>query len=109
MTANDYFVRDRLTPKVKTATEIRQALKQSFEQGETLSFIGVTQAIEAMIVERQAAELNRPTGLYMSGAGLSTSLGLPDIGVMSLDQLVYAVEAIASVTNLPLLVDIDTG
>ena len=109
MTANDYFVRDRLTPKVKTATEIRQSLKQSFEKGETFSFVGVTQAIEAMIVERQAAELNRPTGLYMSGAGLSTSLGLPDIGVMSLDQLVYAVEAIASVTNLPLLVDIDTG
>ncbi len=107
--SNDYFVRDRLTPKVKTATEIREQLKKDFQHKKSLSFVGVTQAIEAIIIERQAIELSKPTGLYLSGAGLSTSLGLPDIGVMSLEQLAYAVKAITDVTNLPLLVDIDTG
>lgn len=107
--ALDYFARSAITPKVKTSEQIRLDLKRSFDQGMTLSFIGVTHPIEAMIIEKQASVFNRPTGLYLSGAGLSTSLGLPDIGVMSLDQLVYAVKHIATVTNLPLLVDIDTG
>lgn len=47
---------------------------------------------------------------YISGAGLSCfNYGVPDVGIISLDEVAHAVRAIARVSNLPLLVDIDTG
>lgn len=48
-------------------------------------------------------------GLYLSGGALSASLGKPDIGLTTLDDLTHAVRSITAVSNLPLLVDADTG
>ncbi len=47
--------------------------------------------------------------LYLSGGALSASLGLPDLGVMTSDDLLPAVRSIARATGLPLIVDGDTG
>lgn len=48
--------------------------------------------------------------LYLTGAGLTNmSLGLPDLGFMNLSQLVEHTMAIRNVTDLPLIVDADTG
>lgn len=47
--------------------------------------------------------------LYLSGGAISASLGLPDLGVMTLDDLLFVVRAVARSTGLPLLVDGDTG
>lgn len=47
--------------------------------------------------------------LYLSGAGLSASLGLPDLGLLTLDELVARARAIVRATGLPLVVDADTG
>ena len=48
-------------------------------------------------------------GVYISGAGLANELGLPDIGLTTLSEVVSRGHQIASVTDLPTLIDIDTG
>ena len=48
-------------------------------------------------------------GVYVSGGVMSNDLGLPDIGLTSLDQVSYRSSQIARVTDLPTIVDIDTG
>jgi len=47
--------------------------------------------------------------LYLSGAALSASLGLADLGIIGLDELCFFARAIVRATGLPLVVDADTG
>ena len=47
--------------------------------------------------------------LYLSGGALSASLGLPDLGVITMEELVVFTRSITRATGLPLLVDGDTG
>ena len=48
-------------------------------------------------------------GVYLSGAALSASMGLPDIGLVTLSEFVAEARRITAVTALPLLCDADTG
>ncbi len=48
-------------------------------------------------------------GVYISGGVMSNDLGLPDIGLTTLNQVSYRSEQIARVTDLPTIVDADTG
>ncbi len=59
-----------------------------------------------------AALLARRAGfeaLYLSGAALSASLALPDLGILTLDELAFFTRAICRAADLPLVVDGDTG
>lgn len=59
-----------------------------------------------------AGLIARNTGfeaLYLSGAALTASKGLPDLGIITLDEVANRAQEIIRATNLPLLVDIDTG
>ncbi len=59
-----------------------------------------------------AALLARDAGfdaLYVSGGALSASMGLADLGIMTLEELCQAVKSIVRASGLPLLVDGDTG
>jgi methylisocitrate lyase len=59
-----------------------------------------------------AALLARRAGfeaLYLSGAAVSASLALPDLGVLTLDELTFFARAICRAAGLPLVVDGDTG
>lgn len=47
--------------------------------------------------------------LYLSGAAMSASMGLPDLGVITLDEVTFFIRQIARASALPLLVDGDTG
>src|SRR5580700_2965122 len=47
--------------------------------------------------------------LYLSGAAMSASMGLPDLGVITVDEVCFFVRQIARASDLPLLVDGDTG
>jgi len=47
--------------------------------------------------------------LYVSGAAVSASMGLPDLGVMTLEEICFFVRTIFRATDLPLIVDADTG
>ena len=65
---------------------------------------GAHDALGALLAERAGFE-----ALYVSGAAFSASLGLPDVGLFTLDELVRHVVAIHRVCKLPLIVDADTG
>lgn len=56
-----------------------------------------------------AAKAQGFKALYLSGGALSASMGLPDIGLLSLPELAQQAAAIVLATDLPLLVDADTG
>jgi methylisocitrate lyase len=47
--------------------------------------------------------------LYLSGAAVSASMGLPDLGILTVDEVSFYVRQIARATQLPILVDGDTG
>ena len=47
--------------------------------------------------------------LYLSGAALSAALGMPDLGILGLDELCLFIRAINRATGLPLIIDADTG
>jgi 2-methylisocitrate lyase-like PEP mutase family enzyme len=66
---------------------------------------GVANALAARVVEDMGFE-----AVYLSGAGLSnTFLGLPDLGFVSLPELVAHTAAIREAVALPIMVDADTG
>jgi methylisocitrate lyase len=65
---------------------------------------GVFNPLVARIAERSGFE-----AVYLSGAALSASLGLPDIGLVTLSEFVAAARAITASTPLPLICDADTG
>src|ERR1700680_2972655 len=47
--------------------------------------------------------------LYLSGAAMTASMGIPDLGMITVDEVCFFVKQIARATGLPLLVDGDTG
>src|SRR6195952_6140447 len=48
-------------------------------------------------------------GLYLSGAAMTASMGIPDLGMITVDEVSFFVRQITRATGLPLLVDGDTG
>jgi methylisocitrate lyase len=70
-----------------------------------LQVIGAINAYTARMAER-----NGYKALYLSGGGVAAnSLGMPDLGISTLEDVLIDVRRITEVTTLPLLVDIDTG
>jgi methylisocitrate lyase len=65
------------------------------------------------VINAYAARLAEKTGfraLYVSGGGVAAgSLGMPDLGISTLDDVLTDVRRVTDITNLPVLVDIDTG
>jgi methylisocitrate lyase len=60
--------------------------------------------ISALLIERKGFE-----GVYVSGAALSAGMGLPDVGLTTVSEVAQRAAEIARVTELPTLVDADTG
>jgi methylisocitrate lyase len=70
-----------------------------------LQVVGVINALHARMAERAGYR-----AIYLSGGGVSAaSLGMPDLGISTLDDVLTDVRRITDVCVLPLLVDIDTG
>ena len=70
-----------------------------------LQVIGAINAYAARMAERTGFK-----ALYVSGGGVAAnSLGMPDLGISTLEDVLIDVRRITEVTTLPLLVDIDTG
>ncbi len=72
--------------------------------GETIPVAGVFNPLSALIAEDVGFR-----ALYFSGAAFSASLGIPDIGLFTLDELAQAVRWVTRATSLPVIVDADTG
>src|SRR4029453_11390533 len=70
-----------------------------------LHVVGAINAYTARMAERTGFK-----ALYLSGGGVAAnSLGMPDLGISTLEDVLIDVRRITDVTSLPLLVDIDTG
>jgi methylisocitrate lyase len=89
----------KLEPREKRA-KFRAGLKS----GRMLRFPGAFFPLLAMHFERAGFD-----GVYISGGALSAALGLPDIGLTTLTEVATTGNQIARVTDLPVLIDADTG
>jgi len=70
-----------------------------------LQIIGAINANHALLAQQSGFR-----AIYLSGGGVSAgSLGIPDLGIMGLEDVLIDVRRITDVCDLPLLVDIDTG
>lgn len=70
-----------------------------------LQIVGVINAYAALLAEKAGFQ-----ALYLSGSGVAAaSLGLPDLGIISLEDVLIDVRRITDATDAPLLVDVDTG
>ena len=88
----------------KSSAQKRAGLRAALKSGKLLRFPGAFSPLVAMLIERQGFE-----GVYVSGAALSADLGLPDIGLTTLSEVAARGGAIARATDLPALIDADTG
>ena len=80
------------------------SLRAQLSSGELLRWPGAASPLVARMIERLGFE-----GVYVSGAGVAADLGLPDTGVVEQAQLVARSVQIAGATDLPVIVDVDTG
>jgi methylisocitrate lyase len=88
----------------KSPAQKRAAFSKALKSGELLRFPGAMSPLTAMMIEEKGFE-----GVYISGAVLSADLGLPDIGLTTLSEVAGRGQQIARVTELPAIIDIDTG
>jgi len=88
----------------KTASEKRLNFVQKLQSKKLLRFPGAYNPLCAKLI----AEIGFD-GIYISGGVMSNDLGLPDIGLTTLDQVSYRAGQITRVTDLPTIVDADTG
>ncbi|MDY0309346.1 MAG: methylisocitrate lyase [Castellaniella sp.] len=80
-------------------------LRQALTEESPLQIIGAINANHALLAQRAGYR-----AIYLSGGGVAAgSLGLPDLGINTLDDVLTDVRRITDVCDLPLLVDIDTG
>tara|TARA_Y100000591_G_C21834005_1_gene701392 strand:+ start:326 stop:1222 length:897 start_codon:yes stop_codon:yes gene_type:complete len=88
----------------KTVLEKRSNLKKLLNSKKLLRFPGAYNPLCAKLI----AEIGFD-GVYISGGVMSNDLGIPDIGLTTLKHVGYRSEQIAKVTDLPSIVDADTG
>ncbi len=79
--------------------------KQEIANNKVLQCVGAINAYHGILAEKTGFK-----SLYVSGGGVAAgSLGVPDLGITTLDDVTTDVSRLSSVTSLPILVDIDTG
>lgn len=79
--------------------------REAIKQEQPLQVIGAINAYHAKLAERSGYK-----AIYLSGGGVAAgSLGLPDLGITTLEDILIDINRITDASSLPLLVDIDTG
>src|ERR1051325_1610068 len=110
MTAFDSMKLERraFLQKIAAMTRSKTAgarFREAIRKERPLQIVGVINAYSALLAERAGFKT-----IYLSGAGVANaSFGLPDLGLIHLEEVLQEVRRIGAVTNLPLLVDADTG
>src|SRR3954469_16015912 len=82
----------------------RQRLRALLEQPAILQMPGAHNGQAAL--QAKAAGFD---ALYLSGAAMTASMGIPDLGMITVDEVCFFIRQIARATGLPLLADGDTG
>lgn len=90
---------------MSTPTSAGHRFRQALSEESPLQIIGAINANHALLAKRAGYR-----AIYLSGGGVAAgSLGLPDLGISGLDDVLTDVRRITDVCDLPLLVDVDTG
>ena len=80
-------------------------LRKAINEGKPLQIVGTITAYSALLAEEAGHK-----AIYLSGGGVAaSSLGVPDLGITTLQDVLIDVERITNASSLPLLVDADTG
>jgi methylisocitrate lyase len=87
-----------------TPADKRRIFRERLATGELLQFPGAFNPLSAKLIQSKGFD-----GVYISGAVLAADLGLPDIGLTTLTEVAGRSQQIARMTDLPALVDADTG
>lgn len=87
-----------------SAADKRVALRRALDGPGLVRLPGAFNPLSARLIERKGFE-----GVYISGAVISADLGLPDIGLTTLTEVATRAGQIARMTDLPSIVDADTG
>ena len=88
----------------KNPSEKRLDLKNKLNKKKILRFPGAYNPLAAKLINEIGFD-----GIYISGAVMSNDLGLPDIGLTTLKEVSYRANQISRVSDLPSIVDADTG
>ena len=87
--------------EVSAGAKLRKALSQE----SPLQIVGTINANHALLAERAGYK-----AIYLSGGGVAAgSLGIPDLGITTLEDVLVDIRRITGISHLPLLVDADTG
>jgi len=82
-----------------------QKFRDAVRQEKPLQIVGTINANHALMAKRVGYR-----AIYLSGGGVAAgSLGMPDLGISNLDDVLIDIRRITDVCDLPLLVDVDTG
>jgi methylisocitrate lyase len=81
-----------------------QRFRALLERGGILQMPGAHNGLAALQAKEAGFE-----ALYLSGAAMTASMGLPDLGIITVDEVTFFIRQIARATGLPALVDGDTG
>lgn len=90
--------------KQSTQEELANQFMKLVQDEKIVKVPGAHDGMAALIAKQAGFE-----ALYLSGAAFTASKGLPDLGIMNSNELADRAEELIRATNLPLLVDIDTG
>ena len=84
---------------------VGQKFREAVRQEKPLQIVGTINANHALMAKRVGYR-----AVYLSGGGVAAgSLGMPDLGISNLDDVLTDIRRITDVCDLPLLVDVDTG
>ena len=90
-----------MTTNISKGATFRKAIKNN----QPLQIVGTINAYTSILAEKSGHR-----AIYLSGGGVAaSSMGVPDLGITTLQDVLVDVERITNTTKLPLLVDADTG
>ncbi|MBC8339079.1 MAG: methylisocitrate lyase [Rhodospirillales bacterium] len=81
-----------------------ERLQELIERPEILGVPGTHNGLAGMLAKKAGFE-----ALYISGGAVTATMGLPDIGILTLEELCFVTRMVSRSTDLPLIVDGDTG
>lgn len=88
-----------------TLTSAGAAFKRALSEESPLQVIGAINANHALLAKRAGYK-----AIYLSGGGVAAgSLGVPDLGISGLEDVLIDIRRITDICDLPLMVDVDTG
>ena len=90
--------------KVLSMCDVRARLREMVSEGSGLLAPGVFDGLSATLTAEAGFR-----AVYLTGAGVAASLGVPDIGLTNMTEMARQVEVVASVVDVPVIADADTG